>query len=156
MNATKRESSQKKNRYYWRRRWRGRMLDEVEQHICGWARLQEPIPGKTKRAKLKPEQEEGTEERQPSESGVNKQPDRSSKTKIKSQPRLAKNRALLTLKQGDPGRLWQRCSVYSCRKSFFGGRKNQLMSVCFMVVFFFYEFPQVYALCTRDRLKQQV
>lgn len=112
------------------------MLDEVEQQICGRARLQEPIPGKTKRAKLKPGQEEGREERQSSESGVNKQPDRSSKTKIKSQPRLAKNRALLTLKRGDPGRLWRRCSVYSCRKSFFGGRKKQLMSVCFMVVVF--------------------
>lgn len=116
------------------------MLDEIEQQLCGQSRLQEPIPGKTKRAKLKPGQEEWTEERQPSESGVNKQPDRSSKTKIKSQPRLAKNRALLTLKQGDLGRLWRRCSVFSCRKSFFGGRKKQLMSVCFMVVVFFTSF----------------
>lgn len=125
------------------------MSDEVEQQFCGPARLQEPIPGKTKRAKLKPGQEEGTEERQPSESGVNKQPDRSSKTKIKSQPRLAKNRALLTLNQGDPARLWRRCSVYSCRKSFFGGCKKPTNECLFYGCCFFTSFLKS-ILCARE------
>lgn len=115
------------------------MLDEVEQQIRGRARLQESQSlEKQSVQSWSPGRKRGERRGSQSESGVHKQPDRSSKTKIKSQPRLAKNRALLTLKLGDPGRLWRRCSVYSCRKSFVGGRKSRLMSVCFMVVSWFF------------------
>lgn len=123
------------------------MLDEVEQQIRGRARLQESQSlEKQSVQSWSPGRKRGERRGSQSESGVHKQPDRSSKTKIKSQPRLAKNRALLTLKLGDPGRLWRRCSVYSCRKSFVGGRKSRLMSVCFMAVvsfLFFFLFLRV-------------
>lgn len=41
------------------------MKEEGEDVGRGRARLREPIPGKTRRAKLKAGQEEGREERQP-------------------------------------------------------------------------------------------